>query len=273
MQTKLYQNFTKKTTPPLKFLTSNFLNKTTFKELTNKKSKKTQNILAFSLIELSIVLIIIGLLVAGVTGGASLIESAKIRSIINTFQDTERQIYIFRVAKDRLPGDCNNDNSFICNFPSPYDGSNAKYGIPNKISAPFVDLYLAGISEFQPINTDKIIARDQNGILDNSINAVPTLLNNTNYPITITLAAGSSNIEHFRYNTNPNRVTVEFSSYTEPFSAEFSKKIDLKFDDGQYNLGVIRSACSKEDLINLFIEPYNTATLCYKVVYQTNIEQ
>ena len=207
------------------------------------------------------------------TGGASLIESAKIRSITNTFQDTERQIYTFRVAKDRLPGDCNNDNSFICNFPSPYDGSNAKYGIPNSISAPFVDLYLAGIATFKPINTDKIATGDQNGILDNSMDAVPTLLNNKNYPIRITSATGSSNIEHFRYNTNPNRVTVEFSSYTEPFSAEFSKKIDLKFDDGQYNLGVIRSGCSKEDLTNLFREPYNTATLCYKVVYQTNIEQ
>ena len=39
----------------------------------------------FSLIELSIVLIILGLLVAGVTGGASLIKSAKIRSVCNDY--------------------------------------------------------------------------------------------------------------------------------------------------------------------------------------------
>ena len=37
----------------------------------------------FSLIELSIVLIILGLLVAGVTGGASLIKSAKVNKICN----------------------------------------------------------------------------------------------------------------------------------------------------------------------------------------------
>ena len=45
---------------------------------------------AFSLIELSIVLIIIGLLVAGITGEKSLIESAKIRNIINGFNNLEK---------------------------------------------------------------------------------------------------------------------------------------------------------------------------------------
>ena len=45
---------------------------------------------AFSLIELSIVLIIISLLVAGITGGKSLIESAKIRNIINGFNNLEK---------------------------------------------------------------------------------------------------------------------------------------------------------------------------------------
>ena len=64
---------------------------------------------AFSLIELSIVLIIISLLVAGITGGKSLIESAKIRNVINEFNNLEKSIYAFKVIKDRLPGDVNND--------------------------------------------------------------------------------------------------------------------------------------------------------------------
>ena len=79
-----YQNFIKKVSPPpLKLLTFSPFNQTNFKKLINKKSKKFKNILAFSLIELSIVLIIIGLLVASITGGQSLIESAKIQSVIN----------------------------------------------------------------------------------------------------------------------------------------------------------------------------------------------
>ncbi|MDR0571490.1 MAG: prepilin-type N-terminal cleavage/methylation domain-containing protein, partial [Rickettsiales bacterium] len=42
---------------------------------------------AFSLIELSIVLIIMGLLVAGITGGAALIKSAQLRVLITEFQN------------------------------------------------------------------------------------------------------------------------------------------------------------------------------------------
>ena len=64
---------------------------------------------AFSLIDLSIVLIIISLIVAGITGGKSLIESAKIRNVINEFNNLEKSIYAFKVIKDRLPGDVNND--------------------------------------------------------------------------------------------------------------------------------------------------------------------
>ena len=154
-----------------RFLTHNFLSKNNFKNLFNQKLKEFQNIFAFSLIELSIVLIIIGLLVVGITGGQSLIESAKLRNLINQFQDIEKQIYAFRVARDRLPGDLNNDDildnqinsSIIYNntdFKFPYDGTDTanNHYLPNTCSAPFVELYTEGISNFEPIgqssNTD-----------------------------------------------------------------------------------------------------------------------
>ena len=49
---------------------------------------------AFTLIELSIVLIIIGLLIVAITSGSSLIRNAKLRSITN-----EAKQYQFALAK------------------------------------------------------------------------------------------------------------------------------------------------------------------------------
>lgn len=60
---------------------------------------------AFSLIELSIVLIIIGLLIAGVTGGASLIKSSELRSAISEARGYAVAINGFYAQYNALPGD------------------------------------------------------------------------------------------------------------------------------------------------------------------------
>lgn len=70
----------------------------------SKKSSKS----AFSLIELSIVLIIIGLLIAGVTGGASLIKSSELRSIITESRTWSVSVNSFFNQFDSLPGDYDN---------------------------------------------------------------------------------------------------------------------------------------------------------------------
>ncbi len=59
----------------------------------------------FSLVELSIVIIIIGLLFVGVSAGSTLIEQAKLRKIINEIMEVQRSVRIFKVAYDYLPGD------------------------------------------------------------------------------------------------------------------------------------------------------------------------
>ena len=68
------------------------------KNYTSKKS-------AFSLIELSIVLIIIGLLIAGITGGASLIKSSELRSVIGEARGYAVAVNAFFTQYDALPGD------------------------------------------------------------------------------------------------------------------------------------------------------------------------
>jgi prepilin-type N-terminal cleavage/methylation domain-containing protein len=60
---------------------------------------------AFSLVELSIVLIIIGLLVAGVVGGSSLIKSAALRTVMSEARNYGIITNSFFVSYDALPGD------------------------------------------------------------------------------------------------------------------------------------------------------------------------
>ncbi|NBX53305.1 MAG: prepilin-type N-terminal cleavage/methylation domain-containing protein [Proteobacteria bacterium] len=72
---------------------------------------------AFSLIELSIVLIIIGLLIAGITGGASLIKSSELRSIMGEARGYAVAVNSFFTQYDRYPGDTdiNVGTSSTCN--------------------------------------------------------------------------------------------------------------------------------------------------------------
>ena len=58
----------------------------------------------FSLIELSIVLIIMGLLVAGITGGAALIKSAQLRSIITESNNQRSGYNTYYGQNDMVPG-------------------------------------------------------------------------------------------------------------------------------------------------------------------------
>lgn len=69
----------------------------------NKRNIRKKS--AFSLIELSIVLIIIGLLVAGVTGGASLIKSSELRSVIGEARAWAVSVNGFYNQFGYLPGD------------------------------------------------------------------------------------------------------------------------------------------------------------------------
>lgn len=116
---------------------------------------------AFSLVELSIVLIIIGLLVIGITGGQSLIENSKIKNLANEIDGWRKALLIFKAKNDRWPGDLDNDGFnvdwcggdacrenetyTINSFPEPYN---------NKVqcgsSGPYIELYLSGLSNFRP---------------------------------------------------------------------------------------------------------------------------
>src|SRR3982751_270246 len=59
----------------------------------------------FTLIELSIVLVIIGLIVGGVLVGQSLIRAAEVRAQISQTEKYNQAVHTFRSKYDSIPGD------------------------------------------------------------------------------------------------------------------------------------------------------------------------
>jgi prepilin-type N-terminal cleavage/methylation domain-containing protein len=66
----------------------------------------------FTLIELSIVLVIIGLITGGIVGGQSLMKAAGERKFLNEMQSYESIVYIFEDQYDSLPGDMTDAESY-----------------------------------------------------------------------------------------------------------------------------------------------------------------
>jgi prepilin-type N-terminal cleavage/methylation domain-containing protein len=60
---------------------------------------------AFTLIELAIVVVVLGILVSGVVAGQSLIESSKANSVISDIQKYQMAIRAFELEYSQLPGD------------------------------------------------------------------------------------------------------------------------------------------------------------------------
>src|SRR5258708_1954073 len=82
--------------------------------------KKSQNVSAqgFSLVELSIVIIIISFIIAGIAAGTSLIYQASINSVITDLQSTQTSYNNFILRYNAIPGDFANAASYWANCTS-----------------------------------------------------------------------------------------------------------------------------------------------------------
>ncbi len=187
------------------------------------------------------------MLVAGVTGGASLIESARIRAFINEMYGYEKELNAFVAAKGRLPGDLNNDGYIgecfkgptaceqtytINDFTAPYNTATSK---PNYFVAPFVDMCLEKVSDFCP-DPDNMQTPHSNILKDSEI-----------HHFTMGSNSSLSNNE-YSYNLKYGTIAIRYS-HDKQISPQILKKTDVKIDDGLYNYGKFVSRCTGTNAI------------------------
>lgn len=208
------------------------------------------NIKAFSLIELSIVLIIIGLLVAGIVGGQNLIFSAKIRRAITETRNWQQAVYSFQSLKGRLPGDFKNSNKIGFNsdqsYPAGTFSGDYKDIVVHRNIGPFVDLYLEKIIDFKPDNSANNLLKYGKStpyFIDNTCTFYFEYRDPANdwntAPNTFASNIGEANVMTVFMGTNSG-IAEKGCFFNE---AKSLQAIEQKIDDNKFNGGKIRSRC------------------------------
>lgn len=218
----------------------------------------------FSLIELSIVLIIMGLLIAGIVGGQSLIESGKTRGIINEIENIKRSVNAYYVAKGRLPGDPNNtgiiSGPWLSSFPSDYNFTTNYAQNVTAENAAFYEMNKEGIFEYD-VDTEEYKNNNENN--ETKKQHVSKIVKNAYYQFAYLEPIDNDGL--FDNLTNKNLLDFNIN-YANP-SLKMIKSIDQKMDDGIQKTGNVRGDCYKSNdnsPANLS-NNYDEAIICYSL--------
>lgn len=198
---------------------------------------------AFTLIELSIVIVIIGFITAGITAGTNLIKQAELRSIISDLQSYTTSYNNFFGRYNKIPGDMDVASSYFgtdCSATAANcDGNNdgvidwSSTAGENEVNAAWKHLELAGM-----INSGFIVV-DGAGTSDIGTEVPPSKLAGAGYFMVGTLAdngniGATSFTGVFDGGTNAIYIAKETSTSSlnnGALRAEAAFNIDRKVDD------------------------------------------
>ena len=209
----------------------------------------------FTLVELSIVLVILGLLVGGVLTGQTLIRSAELRASMGEFQRYTTAVYAFRDKYFALPGDMNNATSFwgsaggtgsddtckntvsttiaTCNGDGDgqIKGSGSGYANSNEYFRFWQHLANAGLIEGQYTGTDGRNSSASNTQLVSRLNMPSSKIGNGIFWWAYYDAAAAGTTVNFA-SPGGNKFRITTSGSTGAYNAEEAWNVDVKMDDG-----------------------------------------
>lgn len=219
----------------------------------------TQKNNGFTLVELAIALMVIGLLIGGVLKGQELIENARITRTIKDFSDFDTAVMIFRTSYNGLPGDFaypnrlnNCTGTTLC-----ANVTGVGTGTWNStIKQTNVWRHLAAAGLISSINEANPVVATFRGI--SPYNAFDGNYH-TNYPTSWPENAATTTVP-----LNMNVFEISDPATAESGTANFPPKqsaaLDSKMDDGKPFAGSIRSVtnCSKTEDGNVLYNAEST---------------
>jgi prepilin-type N-terminal cleavage/methylation domain-containing protein len=184
----------------------------------------------FTLIELSIVIVIIGLIVAGVVGGQTLVRQAALKGITTKVESYKVAFHTFRMSYNAFPGDMSNASSYW---------SGVSNGNGNKQVKGNAETFLA----WKHLSSADLINGTFSGSGETSSNYKPGL----NLPVTpaqSTMLIEWFNSDYYDIGTPQHLIEVsKDSSDKESASALLlgseAYSIDKKLDDGKPSTGKV----------------------------------
>lgn len=168
-----------------------------------------QSELGFTLVELALVLVIIGLLITGVLKGEALIENAKVKKLVNQKESLVAAFYTFYDRFGQYPGD---ENLGTALAPVP-TGDTHNGNVNGQVAG----------NETWWVFQDLVLAQIINGNYTGAANSCP---NNPFGGTMIIQLYGALNANCVVNNAIP---------------ADVAQQLDSKYDDGVWNTGSIRA--------------------------------
>jgi prepilin-type N-terminal cleavage/methylation domain-containing protein len=183
----------------------------------------------FTLIELAIVLVIIGLLLGGVLRGQELINSAKVKNMARDFQNIQVYIYGYQDKYKALPGDDNNPVAHL-------GAAGVKATSGTQGNGVIEGAWDAGTNGTAPTSESGLFWQH---VRLAGLAPGPTAANDPNYYPT-NADGGRIGVESVNGFSGPTGFNGAYVVCSAAILGKFAKQLDTTLDDGATNTGSVR---------------------------------